>query len=91
MDGIQPAALVLPSPRACPPPTATAVTQEHLNAEMPPHSILEAWKRGEDPEFPVPEPPPSAEYEPLRFKVGDAVEVRLGDGLFHDGVIRQCW
>lgn len=57
------------------PKMAKDVTREDVHKQFPSEDVVEAWARGEDAEWPKPEPPP--EYE-LQFNVGDEVDAHLG-------------
>ena len=68
---------------------AREVTRDDVASKMPSHAALRAWARGEAYEWPPPAPPPTT---PLRFRAGDAVDVRVsGDGVWRRGEVVRLW
>lgn len=62
---------------------ANEVTKKELDHVFPPARILEAWHRGEEAEWPEP--------EPLRFSVGNKVFCRIGPSDWAPGTVAQLW
>jgi len=72
------------------PAKSEEVTQDDLLAEMPEFPVLRMWGRGEDPEWPAPDPPPCRPSE-LKLAQGTQVEIRVGDGSWQRGQIVDNW
>lgn len=65
------------------PMEAKEVTDEEIEQHFPPHRILEKWYKGEEAEWPEP--------EPLRFIVNQKVLCRVGPTSWAPGTVQQLW
>jgi len=68
------------------PMEAKDVTEEDMKAVFPTPDVLEKWHKGEEAEWPPPQPVPE-----LRFAIGTNVLCRVGPTNWSPGQIVQLW